>query len=328
MPQFGIDHAQKRLGQWSPATNTISISSSHLLNDIWLEVELTLKHEMAHQYVSHALKADGAKPHGALFKRASKLLGLESSPRGATATPPDIQRIYERVQKLMELSASSSQNEAQAAVTAAGRILLRHNLSLSGISKESDFTYRWVGKATGKVSLEQKILSGILQDHFFVRSIWVQTLRAKAPKPLRVLEIMGRPENLELADYTHQFLSRTLDELWASYRKTLSPEARGRAIRNAFRVGVLMGFREKLAAQENEHQEQGLIWLGDPAIDEFMARRYPRTQSMRAGRYRTGEAHHAGRRKGAQLRVRPGMKSEKAGEMKVKGSQKRLLPRR
>ena len=44
-------------------------------------------------------------------------------------------------------------------------------------------THAWIGRATGRVSLEQKILSGILQEHFFVCGIWVETLKLQKEKP-------------------------------------------------------------------------------------------------------------------------------------------------
>jgi predicted SprT family Zn-dependent metalloprotease len=324
-PQFAIDRAQNRLGQWDPQSRTISLSAKHLMTDIWLEVELTLRHEMAHQYVTEVLQAKGAQPHGKLFKRACALLGLGTSPRNEQAMEPGVQRVYDRVQKLMELSASSNQNEAEVAVAAAGRLLLKHNLKLTDRPEDNTFTYRWIGRATGRVSLEQKILSGILQEHFFVCGIWVETLKLQKERPLRVLEIMGRSENLELAEYTHHFLVRTLDTLWDAYRKDLPPEQRGRAIRNAYRVGVLMGFRERLENQQIEHTEQGLVWLGDPAINEFVRSRYPRTQSMRGGRYRVGDAHDAGRREGSRLRIRPGVRSRKESSKRLGKDRKRLI---
>jgi hypothetical protein len=320
-PQFTIDDSCKRFGLWTPATRTISLSANHLLNDIWLEVELTLRHEMAHQYVSEILQAPGSRPHGPLFKRACVLLGLESSPRNQEPTAPKIKRVYERVQKLMQLSASSNQHEAESAVSAAQRLLLKHNIEIAETEEEKHLSYRWIGTPRIRISLEEKLLSGILQDHFFVRGIWVQTLRVNSAKPLRILEIVGSHQNIELADYTHQFLSRTLDELWATYRMTSESHLNGRSVRNSFRIGVLMGFRKRLESESRGHAEKGLIWLGDSAIDEFLKERHPYMASMRSGHYRTGDAHKAGLEKGRKLRVKKGVKGTSG-----KGKRLKRLP--
>ena len=74
---------------------------------------------------------------------------------------------------------------------------------------------------------------------------------------------------------------------------------------NAYRIGVMMGFREQLEQQRSECSEQGLIWMGEPGLDEFFGRRHPRTQRLRGGRYRTSGAHKDGRRDGLSLRIRP-----------------------
>ncbi|MBI5607787.1 MAG: hypothetical protein HY902_02790, partial [Deltaproteobacteria bacterium] len=52
MPVLAIDVGpEARLGQWQPATRTLSISELHILRAPWHEVRATLRHEMAHQYV-------------------------------------------------------------------------------------------------------------------------------------------------------------------------------------------------------------------------------------------------------------------------------------
>ncbi|MBK8694152.1 MAG: hypothetical protein IPN17_18180 [Deltaproteobacteria bacterium] len=64
----------------------------------------------------------------------------------------------------------------------------------------------------------------------------------------------------------------------------------------------MMGFLEKLRAERKGQQETGLVWAGDPALDEYYQRRYPRVRTIsRAAATRTS-AHAEGREAGKSLR--------------------------
>ena len=301
-PIFRLDTAETRLGQWQAGPRILSLGLSHVVEDTWLEVELTLRHEMAHQVVSEFFVAKNAPPHGQLFRRACRMLRLEESPRISGARDPDAERVLRRVQKLMNLAGSDNKNEARAAMAAASKLLLKHNLEILDAPADG-VSYRWVGKPTGRVSLERKLMSRILQDYFFVQCLWVGTSTG-LNKRVRVLEVMGRPHSLELAEYVHSYLEHTLNRLWRGYR---AGRKLPRTVRNEYRAGVLMGFDQHLAAQQESCTQEGLVWLGDPAVDELLDRRYPHRGSMRRSMYRVGKAHHAGLKDGRQIRIRPGL---------------------
>lgn len=314
-PTFALDEASSRLGRWEATSRTIGISTEHLLTATWLDVELTVRHEMAHQIVCELFDSPHAPPHGQLFARACAMLKIDSSPRAAAVEiPPETQRVLDRVRKLMKLGQSPNPHEAQAAVAAANRLLLRHNVDLAdaeqGAKRAAGHTWRWLGRPRGRVGLDHRLISSILNEHFFVSCVWVRTSRPADDRDVRVLEVMGSPHNLDLAEYVHAYLHRTLDDLWARYRAARAAGSRrgGNALRNEYRVGVLMGFRDHLReVQVSAREEEGLVWLGDPALEEFVSYRYPRLRTMRRSSYRHGDAHDAGRADGRELRIRPGM---------------------
>ncbi|MFT7621099.1 MAG: hypothetical protein ACI9WU_000260 [Myxococcota bacterium] len=304
-PQFTLDDSERRLGRWDPNTRTIGISIHHLLTAPWLEVELTLRHEMAHQVVHELLGGLGAQPHGPAFVKACRMLGIGSSPRVPDPGTEEGRRVLARVRKLMNLASSDNPHEAQSAMAAANKLLLKHNLDLQDDDAAAAYSWRWLGQPTRRVTLDRKLIASILQSHFFVQPIWVQTrMPDNRPTSGRMLEVLGLRHNLDLAEYAHDYLIRTLDQLWNTRKRT---HGGGNAGRNDFRSGVLMGFQEHLSEQTEVHEEQGLVWLGDPALDDFMSGRYPRTRSMSAGRYRRGDAHAAGKAAGRDLRIRPGV---------------------
>lgn len=307
-PIFALAPPSGRLGSWQAASRTLSISLTHASDDPWVEVRLTLLHEMAHQAVSELFGADGARPHGALFQRAAALLGIDGSPRRDAAPEPASARVIERVRKLMALGRSSSDHEASAALGKAHEILLRHNLDLvDAAGGGGAIVYRHLGPPVGRIGLDRKLISGILADHFFVQPLWLCSEVMSTGRAARLLEVSGRPHNVELASYVHDYLLRTLDTLWVEHRTANPAMPRPRARRHDFRAGVLLGFREHLSAQRAHHDQTGLVWVGDPAVADDLRRRHPHVSTMRGGRYRLGATHDAGRAQGRRLRIRPGV---------------------
>jgi len=300
-PVFSLDPGRHRLGHWNAQTRTLGISLHHIRTATALEVEQTLRHEMAHQFVSEGFGAEYAKPHGALFRKACSYLGVDSP----AATSSAGNRAVERVQKLLRLSNSSNRNEAETAMANAFRLMLKHNISQDEVAAPDKYGFQILGPGLGRIPLEHKLIASILQEFFFVQCIWVSTDIPSTRRQVRVLEALGRQENLKLAGYTHEYLHRVLDELWADYRRNSGKM--GRSARKQFRVGVLMGFRERLRQQKVKQQERGLVWLGDRGLSDFLRTRHPQCYRMRSAGYRTGRAHSDGLEKGRKLQIRPGL---------------------
>ncbi|MBR56993.1 MAG: hypothetical protein CMH54_02925 [Myxococcales bacterium] len=300
-PVFSLDPGTHRLGHWNAQTRTLGISLHHIRTATALEVEQTLRHEMAHQFVSEGFGAENAQPHGALFRKACKLLGVHTP----SATSSAGNRAVERVQKLLRLSNSPNRNEAETAMASAFRLMLKHNITQDEVASPDDYGFAILGSGCARIPLEHKLVASILQEFFFVQCIWISTDIPSSGRKVRVLEALGRPENLKLARYTHTYLHRVLDELWAEYRRNSGKL--GRTARKQFRVGVLMGFRERLRQQKTKQQERGLIWLGDRGLSDFLRTRHPRCYTMRSAGYRTGRAHSDGLETGRKLRIRPGL---------------------
>ena len=308
LPTFALSDSATVLGSWTPATRTLAISRAHIADATWIEIDDTLRHEMAHQVVSELLAESDSRPHGPMFKKACEMLQIGASPRVQSGLDQRAKTVLRRVQKLLSLAQSDNPHESEAATAAANRLLLQYNLELDQ-SAPAGYSYRRIGPAIARVPAERKLLSAILQEHFFVRCIWLRTTRSKDNKPATVLEIMGTPANIEIAAYVHDALFRKVDDLWTSYRQSNSVTRSGR---RSFRVGIMRGFRDRLDSQRVSHEETGLVWSGDPAIQAFYAKRYPRTSRMSASGYRNGAAHDAGRQEGRRLRIEPGVGSEKS----------------
>ena len=298
---FELSLAQSRLGQWNGTTRTISISRPMILGQPWGIVVEVLKHEMAHQYVHDVLKVADETAHGKAFRGVCERLGIDASAAGMPGAPASAEehRLIERVARLLALAESSNRHEAEAAMAAAQRLMLKYNLSECETEAGRAYTFRHVGRPTGRVSEHERILAVILSSHFFVEGIWVPVYRPLEARPGSVLEICGTLPNVEMAEYVHTFLLHTAERLWQEHKAAAN--IRADRDRRVYLAGVMSGFEAKLGAQSAQNQEQGLVWVGDPGLQAYYRRRHPYVRITRHQGQRRNEAFSQGHKAGRQI---------------------------
>lgn len=303
-PAIELSDTTARLGQYAHATRTISIARSLCLEQPWGVVVEVLKHEMAHQWVFEVLGVHDETSHGPAFRETCAKLGIDASAAGmptaiAGAEPTETERVLERVAKLLALAESSNVNEAQSAMNAAQRLMLKYNLDTEATRAAGGYGFRHLGRPSGRIHEHERILGNILGEHFFVEVIWVPVYRPLEQKRGSVLEICGSPANLEMAAYVHGFLLHTAEQLWSGHKRERA--IRGDRDRRTYLAGVMSGFLEKLNAQRVQHRSEGLVWVADADLSAFYRRRHPHIQHARyAGTART-EAHAHGREAGKRI---------------------------
>ncbi len=315
-PVLAVDGSEARLGAWDRATRTITIARAVLLSQPWGSVVEVLKHEMAHQYVDEVLRLGDLPPHGAAFQRAARIFGTEPRATCELGVPLEhdarradlpVDARLRRARRLLALAESPNVNEAEAALAKAHELLLKYNIDAARArgepgAAEARYAFRRLGRPTGRRGRELMILGGLLADHFFVETIWVETYDVRTGGSGRVLEICGTPENVALAEHAFHELLRSGDELWRRHRDGAGVGSD--RDRRRYVEGVLTGYGEKLRTQRREEAvTHALVWLGDPGLAAFFKRRHPR---VRSDRYSVsgGEAFAAGREAGRQLRLR------------------------
>jgi hypothetical protein len=306
-PAFAFGDARVRLGQWIGDHREIRFARSLLVDHGWGVLVEVLKHEMAHQYVDEVLGGD-KRPHGEQFRSVCFERGIDAAATGLPVGSPsdDAQaRVLERVAKLLALADSPNVHEAENAMGAAQRLMLKHNIDVAQGPMASHYSFRQVGKPSGRVQESDRILSVILDEHFFVEAIWVPVWRPLENKRGSVLEICGAVDNLELAEYVHTYLTRTAEQLWKEHRKQLG--IKSNANRRAFLSGVMSGFSEKLAAERAKNQREGLVWQGDPELRRYFRRRHPYIRTTRQGGRHDRETYRAGRDAGSKIVLRKGV---------------------
>jgi hypothetical protein len=324
LPIFRLGLSREKLGEWNGLHRTITISERHILEHPWKSVLVTLRHEMAHQYVEEVLGLSGAPPHGEAFQRACHLLRVEpdrvaeSKDLGALQeSTAERDKILTRVKLLLALAKSPNEHEAANAMRMANKYLLKYNLDLVELNSPPRFSTRHLGKCSGRIQEYEYTLARILQDHFFVMVIWTCSYDAASDRQGRILEISGTPENLEIAAYVHLYVMNLLEPLWKAHRKSTSTQG---GTKLQYFAGLLRGLEEKLDKQKKElKEEHGLVWLGDPLLREYYRYLHPRIRTTYGSGTTRGEHYHAGLRDGRQIQIHRGV----SGEAVNRG---RLLP--
>jgi hypothetical protein len=299
-PVLALSSSTSRLGCWIRASRTIELARGLVLDRPWLEVVAVLQHEMAHQYVDEVLRVDDESAHGETFRRVCAALGVDAraagAPQAGPGESPEIDRVLQRVRKLLALAASANQHEAESAMRRAHELILRHNVSAAA-AEARDFETRQVGDPSRRGTAVEAAVVVLLTECFFVEAIRVPVYLPRAGKRGAVYELAGTRANLDLAVHVHHFLLATADRLWQTVCDERIGSGRDRL---AYQTGVIRGFHDKLVEERTILAGTGLVWRGDAGLDDFFHRRHPRIRSSRSTT-RMSDAHVAGREDGRKI---------------------------
>jgi hypothetical protein len=316
-PPLELSETTGRLGRWVNAPRRIEIARSLIATDGWGVVIEVLKHEMAHQYVDEVLRETEESAHGPSFRRVCEERGIDGRavgmPSAGNAAAPG--PMLDRIAKLLALAESANEHEARAAMAAAQRLMLKYNLEEVGEASAPGYGFRHLGRATGRVSEAERGLAGILSQHFFVDAIWVPVFRPLDAMRGTVLEICGRTENLEMAEYVYSFLMHTSERLWRAHKKETG--IRLNRDRRAYLAGVMAGFQAQLDEQARANEAAGLVWVGDAGLGEYFKKRHPRIRWTRHASSRGNTAHARGVDAGRQIVLHRGVEGRASGNVRL-----------
>ena len=310
-PALGLLEGPSKLGLWHGARRTLSLGRRLVLEQPWAVVIEVLKHEMAHQFVEEHLGVVDQTAHGPAFEQVCRQRGFDATAAGlpglaqagsATDPPAEAQTVLRRIGRLLALADSPNLHEAESAMREAQRLMLKHNLDAALATERRGFSFRQLGTPRGRIEAAEQILGGILSDHFFVQVIWVTAYAPLVGRKGRMLEICGTMSNLEVASWVHGYLLETSERLWREHKQAAG--LTGDRERRRFRLGVMMGFREKLGQSAEVHRSEGLIWTGDPALAQYLRTRHPRQTSGRSIGFDASGVFEQGRQAGREIVLR------------------------
>jgi hypothetical protein len=304
-PIVGLFEGDHHLGRWVSALRRLELSRAFVLEHRWSTVLEVLKHEMAHQFVDEILGIREQTAHGAAFQRVCVERGIDPraagvpSVDGARDETPERAAILSKVAKLLALAQSPNEHEAQAAMNLAQRLMLTHNLGELEARRERRYIARELGQPVGRIEEAIGLIGVVLQEHFFVEVIQIRVHRVREGTRGTVLEASGTPDNVAMAEYVYSFLHHTAEALWSQHKRARG--IRGDRDRRAYRAGVMQGFLDKLRAEKKVNASKGLVWLGDPALERFYRKRYPRISTVRTGGSGSASARSEGQEAGRKL---------------------------
>jgi predicted SprT family Zn-dependent metalloprotease len=300
-PTIELVTGRATLGRWVPVSRTIEVSRGLVVEKPWASVIEVLKHEMAHQYVHEVLGETEQTPHGPAFQQVCARFGIDGRASGVpvAVSSTEEDRIVDRIARLLALAESPNRHEAEAAMAAAQRLMLKHNLAAVQSRAPRDHAFAHLGTPTGRVAEHERLVAMILGRHFFVEAIWIPVYRPLQGKRGSVLEICGTRSNLAIAEYVHGFLNGTADHLWQTHKRESG--IRSNRERRTFLAGVMAGFADTLTRQEARSRSEGLVWLRDGDLATYFRRRHPHVRHVRhAGQTRT-PAFSRGREAGRKI---------------------------
>ena len=297
------------LGSWDKNKRLISISIKLVEQGTYAEIIDVLKHEMAHQYVDEVICRTDNRPHGELFVLACKTLGISSEATFKLDRHKDKQ--VSKVKKLLALSTSMNQHEAESALAKAQELSFKYNLDLNE-NKDAEYSLRPIGELRKRIpSCEWKIMN-ILSEFYFVKTLKTYYKDESQSGLIWQFEIYGTSHNIDTAEYVYYFLRNNAELLWKEYRKSQGKSVS--RLRSIFFNGLLDGFQQKLTAEQNVLKEKYQVKkLLDPELETFFHVCNPRI-SRRSVKYKSGCSVYAdGLKEGKSLKVKPGLKSSSSG---------------
>ncbi len=301
-PSLFVVETTRRLGCWDRRSRTLHLARRLLDEQPWGEVIEVLRHEMAHQYVDEVLGIRDETAHGPAFQRVCLERAIDSRAAGHLKPNPAAASVMRKIQGLLALAESDNQNEAKAAMSTAHHLMRKHNIRVLDSEEPDRFGFVQLGMVRRRTPAHEKILAGMLGQHFFVQPIWVQAYMPDRDSRGRVLEVCGRPENLAIAEYVHGFLLETCERLWVQHKQ--AEGISGNRDRRRFLQGVLMGFHERLGSDATHAEETGLVWSGDARLSGWVGQRYPHLRSGRRTAVQMNGAWAAGRAAGQRVVLR------------------------
>lgn len=310
-PSLLVDDTPRRLGCWDRTHRTLHLARRLIEQQGWGEVIEVLRHEMAHQYVDEVLEIHDETAHGPAFQRVCEQRSINARASGAFESNPEAVAVMRKIQGLLALAESDNENEAKAAMSTAHRLMRKHNIRAARSAGADRYRFVQLGRIRRRTPAHEKILAGLLGQHFFVQPVWVEAYDPDQEARGRVLEVCGRAENLAIAEYVHGFMLATCERLWGAHKRAKS--IKGNRDRRRYLQGVMVGFHERLQGEAESAEQAGLIWAGDAGLDSWVGHRYPHLRSGRRTQMRVDGSWAAGRAAGKKVVLRRGVSTKGRG---------------
>lgn len=257
--------------------NLMQVSKDQLNNII--------RHELAH-YIIFTQQGNLPQPHSSEFRAFCIQRGWGEEVYKATfdlenkidGIVEDNNGILRKIQKLMALSASNNENEAELAMIKSQQLLLKHNIESSAISDLSEEKMHLLRIMKQKrENAKMRAIAKILET-FFVNIVYSRH------GDYTYLEILGSLQNVEIAEYVAGVLNLELEKLWVQAQK--NNQLKGKVAKNSFFLGIAKGYCNKINSLKMDYNtdvKNALIVINEQLKEaaDIVYERLSRTSSSR-----------------------------------------------
>lgn len=211
----------------------------------------------------------------------------------------ELEAVALKIKKLLALAGSANEHEAQAAAAKAMELATQHNLSIQqieSVAERASDSDPYVNKEEAfqkTVSHEERVVAGIVDRYFFVRTIWTKTKLGTRTA------FLGRASNIEIAEYVAAYLVQTFNRLWKERRTQLKRQ--GFNVSGGVKIeyvnGLAIAVRRKLEAQRAAFKQEQALMVIDNQLQAFVDAQCGKTKAFKGARF---EDHTWARRLGVE----------------------------
>ena len=288
----------KTLGYFDSDILEIGINKMLMYPQNIQHLDDVIRHELAHYLTWIETKKYG---HRVDFRNTCKKYGWKHDVSSAVlemkGNYTSNSGILNKIRKLLALSQSSNEHEAEQATLKSRALLLKHNLEQIE-TEEEDMIVKRVLKQT-RNSVKLQVIGEILAT-FFVKPVF------NRGEKFVYLELFGKRNNVIIAEYVAIFLDNELELMW-NIKRQKNTKLKGMACKNSFFRGLAQGFCNKL---EKECKHSDKLMIIETNLENKMKMAYPNLRNTRSRYRHCKESEDLGRDAGTKMNIRPGVNKE------------------
>lgn len=304
----------KTLGFLRTSDYTIGLNKTLMYTAKTEVIENILRHEFCH--LLHFFKDPtefAISPHGASYRDLCQSLGYGPDVYDASVeisqaniniqSHEDIERMLDKIKKLMELSRSSNKHEAELATLKANQLLMRYQLDLnekysfSTINDDQEFCLVRILPFKRKNAKICAIINII--ETFQLYPVFTGN---PDDSGFFYVEIMGSRLAIEWGQYLSDYLNRELDRLWEEEKKILGSGLRQK---NSFFDGLAYGFvqKQKTVKKSFSSKDNQTLVVLEKKLDDAVHSFYPNLRSSSRSSIRDAQAFMNGSQRGQSMQI-------------------------
>ncbi|MBA3603593.1 MAG: DUF2786 domain-containing protein [Parachlamydiaceae bacterium] len=310
-----IYNDSRKLGYFDPEFYQLGFHEC-LMQGSREQLHNVVRHELAHYmvFINNNSSQFHGHPHSPEFR--AFCMRMEWGPEVYSATmhleesqsflEQEQSSVFRKVQKLMALSGSSNQNEAEQAMIKSQQLLLKHNIESTFLTDDGD------EKIFLKRIMKQKRINAKMQAIAKILETYFVNIVFSRSQGFIYLEILGSAVNLEIAEYVADFLHTELENLW-SFAQFKHTQLKGATAKNSFFLGIARGYCDKINFLKKEYvaETKNALMIIEKKLMDAADKVYSRLKQTRSHANFCPTSSALGEKMGRELQINSAINSSK-----------------